>query len=164
MFRNLPQEKIVDICATNPSSLSPASRRGRRITRFTRLLPAVSLILLAVTTSAFAQEAQTAHVPVPKPAVSSDWERMMEGLKKAKPMPDPKHGVRPDVLTPSGDLRRYDALTGESVEVPSAKVADASPRIHQERGRPGAAPTSANGGPSTMPVMSPADILRALSS
>ncbi len=88
----------------------------------------------------------------------------MEGLRKAKPMPDPKKGVRPDVLTPSGDLRRFDALTGKSSNVPSGKIAAEAVGVQRENGHPGVAPTSANGVSSTTPEMGPADILRALSS
>jgi hypothetical protein len=102
MNQNLPQEKIVNMSQTqNPSGLSPASRRGRRIIRFTPLMSAVSLILLAVATTVQAQQDQSTLVPPPNPTMSSDWKRMMEGLRKAKPMPDPKKGVRPVLHRPA---------------------------------------------------------------
>src|SRR5215831_7040341 len=131
--------------ATKHSSLPPASGGGRRIARVIPLIAAASLVLFAASTSAFAQ-AGTTLVPPPRPPGWSDWQRMMEGLRKAKPMPDPKQGVRPNVLTQSGGMRRFDSLTGQSFKVPSARVAAAPSATHRQDGHRGAAPISANGG------------------
>jgi hypothetical protein len=147
------------------SGLSPASRACRPITRSNSFLSACGFILLAVAASSFAQEAQNAVPPNPNSAQSSDFARMLEGLRKAKPMPDPPNGLKPNVLTPSGDLSRFDPLTGRTVKVAASKVPVATSGIHREGGHLGAAPTSANGrSQSTSPQPTPMAIFRALSS
>jgi len=100
MHQHLPQEKIVNMSQTqNPSGLSPASGRGRRITRFTPLISAVSLILLAVGTTVQAQQDQNTLGPPPKPTMSSDWKRMMETFHPARSRPKPwVSSVKMDIL------------------------------------------------------------------
>ncbi len=161
----LPQEKIVSMShTTNHASVSPPSRTGRRNIRFIPLVSAVSLMLIAVTASSFAQEAQTTLVPPTRPAVSSDWKRMMEGLKRAKPMPEPPSGVRPNTATPSGDMRRFDALTGRSFKVASSRIAAAPLGAQQERGRAGAVPTSPGGGQTINLAPNPEAVFDAIAS
>ncbi len=147
---------------TNYSGFSPASRRGRRTTP---LIAAVSLILLAVTASSFAQEAQTTLAPRPKAGISSDFQRMLEGLRRAKPMPDPEHGLRSKTATPSGDLLRFDARTGLSFKVAPGKLQAAPLGVQREGGHAGAVPRSADGvGQTTTLPEGPQAIADAISS
>lgn len=151
---------------SNYSGISPAPRGYRPITRSRPFLSASGFILLAVAACGFAQEVQNAVPPPPNSAQSSDFARMMEGLKKAKPMPDPANGLSSNVLTPSGDLSRFDALTGRTAKVAASKVATAPLGTHREGGHLAPAPTEANSSrsKSVMPSPTPAAILGALSS
>ena len=52
----------------------------------------------------------------------SEYRRMIEGLKRAKPMPDPAQGITPLTFTGPGGLVRFDPTTGKSGVVDSAKI------------------------------------------
>ena len=70
--------------------------------------------------------AALAQVPPAKPtaqtghhAESPEWSRILEGLKQARPMPQPQ-GVHPSTVTPPSGLVRFDPKTGTSIHVPNA--------------------------------------------
>ena len=69
---------------------------------------------------------------------------MREALKKAKPMPEPKNGVRSATMTPPGDLVNFDPITRQvsrsKTAAPQAKSA-----INWDQGRPAEVPRSADG-------------------
>ena len=62
-------------------------------------------------------------------------------------MPDPKNGVQPTALTPSGDLVRFDVATGQVSRFASAKVDATSPVANRVEGHPGVDPIPADGNP-----------------
>jgi len=101
-------------------------------------------MLISVGHLAFAQK-ETADRPRPTAAVSPEWERLQQALKKAKPMPDPKHALRPKALTEHGDLRAFDPKTTAVVNLPAAHPRPAAGVQHSE-GKTGVLPTNLNGG------------------
>jgi V8-like Glu-specific endopeptidase len=112
---------------------------------------------LAIAGSAVAQTTQPADALTPKGAASPEWDRIRAGLVKAKPMPDPQKALNPPSATPSGDLLRFDPLTGHTSSVPANKEDAGSTSTQTEEQRPSTVPTSANGGRRSR---TPTDILR----
>lgn len=84
------------------------------------------------------------NVPRPAAAVSSEWARIQEGLKRAKPMPDPKHALSAKTLTPHGDLTAFDAKAKTLVSVSAAEPRPAS-GIQHGNGKMRVLPTNMNG-------------------
>ena len=80
---------------------------------------------------ALAQQQKDAPRP-PTDKQSADWERAAEGLKKAKPIPEPSHPVRPKEVTPSGGLQRFDPKTGHVTEEPASTKAAAPAKKHKQ--------------------------------
>ena len=76
---------------------------------------------------------------VPQPPAdkqSADWDRAAEGLKKAKPIPEPSHPVTPKEVTPSGGLQGFDPKTGHVTQEPaSTKAAVPAKRHNRSKGR-----------------------------
>ena len=103
----------------------------------------VAVLLFSGTHRAFAQK-QKDTPPPPAGKESADSERAAEGLKKAKPMPDPSHPVTPKTVTPSGGLQGFDSKTGNVNPVPATTKAAAPAKKHK-KGKPGAQPKNANG-------------------
>jgi hypothetical protein len=69
--------------------------------------------------------------PPPINEQSADWERAAEGLKKAKPIPEPSHPVTPREVTPSGGLQRFDPKTGRVTQEPASTKAAAPAKRHK---------------------------------
>lgn len=123
--------------------LSLRALRHATISTTARVAVSVALLSSAAVTS-FAQNASAA---APVKANQSEWTRMMEGLRKAKPMPDPTHAIRPQAFTEAGGLVRFDPKTGKSQVAESAKFSSEAIQNGRgsEPGRAGAQPTSSDG-------------------
>jgi hypothetical protein len=112
-----------------------------------RLVAGVLAVVLTIAASTIAQGQTLPGVQAPKNAVSSEWERIREGLRQAKPIPEPTYAVRPDTSTESGGLLRFDPISGNTSPVPSSNYngnvlpSGGSP----EEGRPSAVPSSVDG-------------------
>ena len=91
--------------------------RKRRVAIYSGLAVACGL-------SAFAQT-KNPVVQTPNHPVSSEWERMLEGLRQARPMPTPR-GIASNVRTPPSGLVRFDPKTGQMTNVPAAIVPQSS--------------------------------------
>ena len=104
----------------------------------------LATMLISASHLAFAQK-ETADRPRPTAAVSPEWERLLQALKKAKPMPDPKHALRPKALTEHGDLSAFDARAAAVVNVPAGQPHPAASVQHNE-GKTSVLPTNLNGG------------------
>jgi len=115
------------------------ANQGRRVPplKFTMIALAA---LLAIAGSAFAQTPPNA--PTLR-NVSPEWARIQEGLRRAKPMPDPQHAVRPEGITSSGDLVRFDPLTGNISRSPHSQNGPTATPVPHEEGNPGVTPKSA---------------------
>jgi hypothetical protein len=120
--------------------------RGGIAARGTVLSTAIILAMMLISAGhvAFAQK-DAANRPRPTAAVSPEWERIREALKKAKPMPNPKHALRSNALTEHGDLRAFDPKTAAVVNVPAAGPRPTMGVQHIE-GKPAVLPTNLNGG------------------
>jgi len=103
-----------------------------------------AVLLITGGNLAFAQR-QKPIPPSPKAPVFSEWQRVMAALKKAKPMPEPLHSIRPNTAGPAGNLVRFDPKTGAISDVPAAEAKAASGLQHSD-GKPGAPPMNVNGG------------------
>jgi hypothetical protein len=123
-----------------PFRLGGTTMRRRRTLSTAVIL---SLMLISAGHEAFAQK-QTPSQPTPTAAISPEWLRIQEGLKKAKPMPDPKHALAPKTLTPHGDLTAFDpkmkTLVGLQAGVPPATMG-----MQHSAGKAGALPRNLNG-------------------
>jgi hypothetical protein len=104
----------------------------------------VAVLLLYGEHLAFAQE-QKDTPPRPASKESAEWERTLEGLKKAKPMPDPSHPVTPKTATPSGGLQGFDPKTKGMTTMPATTKAAAPAKQHKD-GKAVAQPKGANVG------------------
>ncbi len=102
------------------------------------------VLLISSTGIALAQK-QPPKQPQGEIKASSEWERVREGLKKARPMPDPLHPLMIKTETPRGGLIRFDPLTGGTSNMPSPD-APAVPGANRHDGNQGAKPTPAQGG------------------
>jgi V8-like Glu-specific endopeptidase len=116
---------------------------------------ATFIVYLTMSDVALAQSAPSA--PAASIGIaSSEWERIREGRKQAKPMPDPQGAVAPKFRTPSGDLQRYDGTTGERTSLPAASddpsVTGASASV---MGRTSSLPISTEGIPLQLPQSFP---------
>jgi hypothetical protein len=103
-----------------------------------------AVLLIAGGNIAFAQK-QTPTRPRPTTAESAEWERMLEGLKKAKPMPEPSHLATPKTVTPHEGLAGFDPKTGEVTNLPAAEAQAPTGLQHKDR-KPDAQPKNASGG------------------
>jgi len=84
----------------------------------TQTITTVSLLFTTVV-FAFGQDSKSG----PSAQVSqSEYRRMIEGLKRAKPMPDPTQGITPLTVTGPGGLVHFDPTTGKSAVIDSAKI------------------------------------------
>jgi hypothetical protein len=84
---------------------------------------------------------------VPQPPAdkqSADWDRAAEGLKKAKPIPEPSHPVTPKEVTPSGGLQGFDPKTGHVTEEPASPKTPA-PATKHKQGKAATQPKNATG-------------------
>jgi hypothetical protein len=104
----------------------------------------LGLMLISAGHLAFAQKEKPTR-PSPSAAEFPEWERVRQGLKKAKPMPDPKHALRSKAPTQHGDLIAFDPKTTAVVNLPAAEPRPAMGVQHYE-GKPGVLPTNLNGG------------------
>ena len=93
---------------------------------------------------AFAQK-QTPSQPRPTAAISPEWLRIQEGLKKAKPMPDPKRALAPKTLTPHGDLKAFNPKTKALVNLPAGVPPAAPIGMQHSGGKTGVLPMNLNG-------------------
>jgi hypothetical protein len=130
----------------------PRNERHRCTSLSTQIKVIVALIVLVFTGTAFAQDAKSDALPAPPKISTSEWARIREGLRKAKPIPNPRNAIRPESLTPSGDLLRFDSLTGQSFNVAPSKADAESLGLHREEQHMGASPTSANGSDDATPL------------
>lgn len=111
-------------------------------------VPVMALVGLTIFFSATAfSSAQDATPPSTAQDRHSEWMRMIEGLRKARPMPNPSQGIAPQVFTEAGGLVRFDPKTGRSATLESARFSaeDLQNGRGSEPGHPGAQLTSANG-------------------
>jgi hypothetical protein len=113
---------------------------------FTRTIAATILGLSVLPTGFVFAQKQKAELPRPEALESPEWARVREGLKKAKPMPDPKHVLGMKTLTEHGDLTGFDPHTKGAMNVPAAEPR-AEKGLQHDEGKPGAAPTNQNGAP-----------------
>jgi Bacterial Ig-like domain (group 3) len=92
----------------------------RRVASSSRTQTNITASLLFMTAVfAFAQDSKSG----PSAQVSqSEFQRMIEGLKRARPTPDPPHGITPLVVTAPGGLVRFDPKTGKSAVIDSARI------------------------------------------
>jgi hypothetical protein len=93
----------------------------------------VAMLLFSGAHRALAQKQKDAPPP-PADKESADWERATEGLKKAKPIPDPSNPVKPKKVTRSGGLQGFDPKTGHVTYEPAPTKA-ATPAKKHKRGK-----------------------------
>src|SRR5258708_12375195 len=75
---------------------------------------------------------QKPTTPKPQNPVPPEWQRIIEGLRKAQPMPDPVHRSSPTrQKTSSGELVRLDVKTGIVSTLPT--IDSVTPRGSQRR-------------------------------
>jgi len=123
-----------------------AARVKRRVTVGRSLLLVATILtalLIFAGNIAFAQKKNPAP-PRPTAGISAEWERMLEGLQKAKPMPEPKHAVTPHTATPHGGLVTFDPKTGVVSGLPPVG-APAAPGLQRKEPKPATQPTDTNG-------------------
>lgn len=130
----------------------PRDDRYRRTFLSAQFKIIAALIVLVFTGSAFAQDAKSDALPTPPKISSTEWARIREGLKKARPIPNPRNTIAPLSLSPSGDLLRYDSLTGHSFNVAPSKFDAESLGVKREEQHAGVSPTSANGSDDKTPL------------
>ena len=94
-------------------------RGGRRFIRLASSGAAIVLALLALGVDASAQEAITPPAPGAGAKVSPEWIRFREALKKAKPIPEPKHEMKPQEVMPIGRPGALRSCKRRGVEIPS---------------------------------------------
>jgi hypothetical protein len=104
----------------------------------------VAVLLFSGAHLAFAQK-QKDTPPPPASKESPEWERTLEGLKKAKPIPDPSQPVTPKKAMPSGGLHGFDPKTGEVTAMPATTKAAAPAQQHKD-GKAAAQPKNAKAG------------------
>jgi hypothetical protein len=92
----------------------------RRVASSARTQANTTVILL-FTTAVFAHAQDFKSGPSAQIS-QSEYRRMIEGLKRAKPMPDPAQGITPLSITGPGGLVRFDPTTGKSTVIDSAKI------------------------------------------
>jgi V8-like Glu-specific endopeptidase len=114
--------------------------QGRRVPSLVKVTVTALAALLTIAGPAFAQTSPNAKT---LQNVSPEWARIQEGLKRAKPMPDPQYGLRPEGITSSGDLVRFDPLTGNISHSPQNQNSPAVTPVPHEEGSPGVTPRSA---------------------
>ena len=82
-----------------------------------------ALLLLLATHLALSEQKDT---PVPPPSKeAAEGQRALEGLKKAKPIPDPSPPVARKPAAPSGGLQGFDPKTGNVTAKPANSKAAA---------------------------------------
>ena len=116
---------------------------------------AVAVVCFAMAGQAVAQ-AQVPQVPSAlNGAAASEWERIREGRRVAKPMPEPSGAVIPKGPTPSGTLQRFDGLTGATSSLPAASDEASKAMGASVTGRTGSMPLSLEGIPLQLPQSRP---------
>src|SRR5437764_7633611 len=91
-------------------------------------------VMILVAYSAFAEQEKpkAAHSGN---AASPEWERAREGLKKAKPMPQPSNNSGPKTTTPNGGVSGFDAKTGRATSSSPAEPPTANESKHSAKKR-----------------------------
>lgn len=134
----------------NPSSRSTATTSGRGVSNLPKLR--IFVVLFAFCVTAFAQEKTAAIPKAPAEAAqSTEWQRFREGLKVAKPMPQPKGAIRPSAITESGGMLRYDTLSGHSFSFSPSTSNTLPAGTLRHGGNPGATPESSDGSSTAFP-------------
>jgi hypothetical protein len=134
----------LQIAKLSSTQVLDAVKGGTTMARKCVLSAAIlAVMLISAGHLAFAQKEKPTR-PHPTAAVFPEWLRIQEGLKKAKPMPDPKHALASKSLTQHGGLLAFDPKTRGVVNLPVAQPAAAMGIQHSE-GKPGVLPMSANG-------------------
>ena len=135
----------------NPSSRSFAPTCGRGIPHCPKLK--IFVVLFALCVSALAQDKSAVIPKAPAEAAqSTEWQRFREGLKKAKPMPEPSNATRPKVLTESGGMLRYDGLSGHAFNFSPSTLNNVLPAGAQRQGgKEGTMPESSDGSSLSVP-------------
>jgi hypothetical protein len=110
---------------------------------FSPLATISAAMLISGGTLALAQK-PTIPVPGGNAIASSEWERIYEGLKKAKPIPTPPHTARPTRPTAPGGLMHFDPKTRGTRTVPSTPLFLFTVPRHPEN--PGVEPKALHGG------------------
>lgn len=101
-------------------------------------------ILFLIVTPAWAQSPKPL-LPQGSNVVSSDWQRALEALRNARPMPTPPEPAAPGVAMPPGNLQQFDPANGNSSSLPPGNAANSADR--RREGNPGVKPNSAVRGP-----------------
>jgi hypothetical protein len=145
------QEKDMSaIQGINPPSRSTVPTCGRGFTPYPTLK--IFVVLFAFCISAFAQEKPAVTKAPAEAAQSTEWQRFREGLKVAKPMPEPKNAVRPKVLSDSGGMLRYDTLTSHAFNFSPSNISNVQAAgTKRQDGKQGSLPESAEGSSVSLP-------------
>jgi len=133
----------------NPSHRTAATISGRDVTRYPKLK--IFVVLFAFCITAFAQEKSDVLKAPAEAAQSTEWQRFREGLKKAKPMPEPSNATRPKVLTDSGGMLRFDSLSGHAFNFSPSTTYNQTAGTVRGEGNQGKLPESAEGSSSSTP-------------
>ena len=91
----------------------------------------VAMLLSSGAHRGLAQQQKDAPQP-PADKQSADWERAAEGLKNAKPIPEPSHPVTPKEVKPSGGLQGFDPKTGHVTKEHATTKAAAPAKKHKQ--------------------------------
>jgi hypothetical protein len=110
-----------------------------------RNLARISMVLLIWGAGVLQAQKQLPNQSHGNIQATPEWERIREGLRKARPMPDPQHPLMLNTKTPHGDLIRFDPRTGGTSNLPSADV-PTSLGVDRNDGNPGAKPIPVQGG------------------
>jgi hypothetical protein len=113
-----------------------------------RKLAHISALMVLPGSAMLMAQKKAAAVPEGTIQPNTEWERVKEGLRKAKPMPEPFRPLRSNTLTPHGDLLRFDPQTGSVFNLPSIDVQEA-PGTHGRPGSPAKLPAPTQGGGSS---------------
>ena len=88
---------------------------------FRNLFSVVLVLLTAAAWNAQALGAQTnSNQGKGKAVVNSEWERVREALRHAKPMPSPSAAAPSKLVTPAKGMAQFNPKTKRVVQVPSA--------------------------------------------
>jgi hypothetical protein len=102
----------------------------------------LGVMLISAGNLTFAQKAK----PTPPHSTntgSAEWERVREGLKKAKPMPEPSHTVTSKTGAPHGRLAGFDPKAGQVTTLPKTE-APADNGVQHKGRKSGDQPTNVN--------------------
>ena len=113
---------------------------------FRNLFSVVLVLLTAAAWNAQALGAQTnSNQGKGKAVVNSEWERVREALRHAKPMPSPSAAAPSKLVTPAKGMAQFNPKTKRVVQVPSADQLGRHPAGQKREGNKGAEPRASKG-------------------